>query len=191
MRRAPGLLGQVSRPIHASRQPRPVLRLGLFCWAKTEHDLLGRLLRDDRKNHHTTTARTPISRHASAVSIWLLRVAGCPILIENSLGRILEHPFRGNAERLLQGLRQRFECLSRLTGHHCNGRCAVPKNRRTRIVRPRSPFRRNRKLAGALGVSYHFPTRRHCLRPGGHDKKEKQRYNCLFSHGWILPPNDI
>jgi hypothetical protein len=183
----------VSKPIVWADLANPVRdsRLGLYCRAKTEHDLFGGLLGNARKKDHATTARAPICRNACAVRIRIFRMAGCLILVKESLGRILEHLFRGNAERLLQRLRQRFECLSRLTGDHCDGRRAVPKNRRTRIVSPRSPLRRNRDLAGVFRVFHHCPPRRHCLRPGGLDKQEKQRYNYLFSHGWILPPAGI
>jgi hypothetical protein len=54
-----------------------------------------------------------------------------------------------------------------LAGDHCDGRWAVPKNRRASIVSPKSPLRWNRDLAGVFRVFHHCTPGRHGLCPGG------------------------
>src|SRR5260370_5560613 len=88
---------QASRIMPGLAPTRPVSRSRLCHRAKTEHDLLGRLLGDARKKNHTTTARASVAGHACAVRIRIVQAAGGLVLVENPLGSILEHLFHGNA----------------------------------------------------------------------------------------------
>jgi hypothetical protein len=115
--------------------------------------------------------------------------AGCPILVEKPFGGILEHSFHCNAERLVLRLRQRFERLSRLAGDYCDGRSAVPKDRRAGIVGPGRSLRRDRDPAGVLRVFYHRPPGRHvCAQTGRANKKSRVETTCFLMAGFYRQP---